>query len=108
MTMMTLMMTAVMMVMMVVSRLQRGNLGLGFSSLSGFSPSSYETTFVIGLEGIREEDITTTWEMIDTTLQSLASSSTCPFEQSQINGILHQLEISQKHITSLVIPLPLI
>ncbi len=56
-----------------------------------------EGHFGIGLQGIKQEDVPTVLQLIDSTLQQVAKEG---FEQKRIDSIIHQLEINQKNVTT--------
>lgn len=82
------------------------NIGLDYSPGTGYESWRLftledihfrkESSFGVGLSGIREEDIPVVEETIDQTLRQTAKDG---FDPKEIESILHQLEISQKHVS---------
>jgi Zn-dependent M16 (insulinase) family peptidase len=72
-------------------------LGTEWSPNSGFDGSGRVGIFSVGLTGVKEEDIPNVKEAIHKTFQEAHKNG---FEQSKIDGYLHQLELSLKHKTA--------
>lgn len=71
------------------------NLGNNFSPGTGYDDSTREAVFSVGLQGIKEEDIPRIDKLIFETLEKVAREG---FSQERIDGVLHQVEIKQRHV----------
>ncbi|MEA1989313.1 MAG: insulinase family protein [Pseudomonadota bacterium] len=65
------------------------------SPLCGFEESNKEMAFVVGVQGSEPEHAQAIEEMILTELQRIADEGV---EQSQVEAMLHQLELSQREV----------
>ena len=65
------------------------------SPLCGFEESNKEMAFVVGVQGSEPEHAQAVEEMILTELQRIADEGV---EQSQVEAMLHQLELSQREV----------
>ena len=72
-------------------------LGTEWSPNSGFDGSGRIGIFSVGLTGVKEVDVPKVKEAIHKTFQEAHKNG---FEQSKIDGYLHQLELSLKHKTA--------
>ncbi|CAF0838838.1 unnamed protein product [Adineta steineri] len=70
------------------------NIGTSYSPDTGFGRNTLNTTFHVGLQDISKGDVDRVIKMIDDTFQEVAKQG---FEQSQIDALIHQFEISIKH-----------
>lgn len=73
--------------------LETTDLGTAPSDLCGFEESMSEGVFVCGLEGCRDEDAPAIESMILSVLEDVAENGV---PQSQLDSILHQIELSQR------------
>ena len=72
-------------------------LGTEWSPNTGFDGSGRVGIFSVGLTGVKEADVPRVKEAIHKTFQEVHKNG---FEQSKIDGYLHQLELSLKHKTA--------
>jgi Zn-dependent M16 (insulinase) family peptidase len=72
-------------------------LGSDFSSNTGFDTSAKKGIFSIGLQNVRVDDVTKVQDTIRTVLRDVRQQG---FDQKKIEGSLHQLELSLKHVYS--------
>ena len=72
-------------------------LGSDFSPNTGYSTSSKKAVFSLGLQRVKEADLPKVSEAIK---EILAQCHKNGFEQKKIDGILHQLELALKHVSS--------
>lgn len=72
-------------------------LGTNFSPNSGYDSSTGIGTISIGLDGMRNEDVSGLKEAIQTVLRERAGEAFLPHK---IEGYMHQLELSLKHKTA--------
>ena len=72
-------------------------LGTEWSPNSGFDGSGRVGIFSVGLTGVKEADVPKVKDAIHKTFQEARKNG---FEQSKIDGYLHQLELSLKHKTA--------
>lgn len=71
------------------------NIGTGFSPITGFDPSTKDSTFSVGLQGIRpEESAEKVVELIDSTFRQAAVEG---FLQERVDSVLHSIELGVKH-----------
>eukprot|EP01125_Pyxidicula_operculata_P015018 TRINITY_DN5078_c0_g1_i2.p1 TRINITY_DN5078_c0_g1~~TRINITY_DN5078_c0_g1_i2.p1 ORF type:complete len:685 (-),score=124.50 TRINITY_DN5078_c0_g1_i2:79-2133(-) len=73
------------------------NLGSNYAPGSGYNHSTRETFFSIGLQGVSEENAGKIEEIVLQTLESVAQDG---FDESHVEAQLHQVEISQRYVTS--------
>ena len=76
--------------------LETTNLGIGPSPLCGFDDSSRESSFMTGLEGTNPEQADAVEALIFEVLEKIADKGV---PLSQVESILHQIELSQREIT---------
>ncbi|KAH8670244.1 presequence protease-like protein [Tricladium varicosporioides] len=72
-------------------------LGTEWSANSGYDGSGRTAIFSIGLTGVKETDVNKVREVTKKTFMEAWENG---FEQSKIDGYLHQLELSLKHKTA--------
>ncbi|KAG9523635.1 hypothetical protein KCU93_g6468, partial [Aureobasidium melanogenum] len=72
-------------------------LGPDFSPNTGFDGSGKRGVFSVGLNGVKQENVSKVKEAVMETLRQVREKG---FDQSKIDGILHQLELSLKHKTA--------
>ncbi|THW85393.1 hypothetical protein D6D15_08092, partial [Aureobasidium pullulans] len=72
-------------------------LGPDFSPNTGFDGSGKRGVFSVGLNGVKQENVPKVKEAVSETLRQVREKG---FDQSKIDGILHQLELSLKHKTA--------
>jgi Zn-dependent M16 (insulinase) family peptidase len=72
-------------------------LGTEWSPNAGYDNSGRIGIFSVGLTGVKQADVPKVKDAIHKTLQEIREKG---FEQSKIDGYLHQLEISLKHKTA--------
>eukprot|EP01128_Nolandella_sp_AFSM9_P002101 TRINITY_DN1248_c0_g1_i1.p1 TRINITY_DN1248_c0_g1~~TRINITY_DN1248_c0_g1_i1.p1 ORF type:complete len:737 (+),score=104.84 TRINITY_DN1248_c0_g1_i1:919-3129(+) len=73
------------------------NLGNNWSPGSGYESSLRETSFSIGLQGIAQEDAPRVERLVLDTLKASAESG---FPQERIDSLLHQIDLSMRHVTT--------
>ncbi|KAK7070004.1 Presequence protease, mitochondrial [Halocaridina rubra] len=71
--------------------------GSSFSPFAGYNGHTRNTTFAIGLQGMKEEDVDRVKSAIDDTFKGLAETG---FPSERIEAILHSIELSLKHQSS--------
>ncbi|RLN55183.1 hypothetical protein BBJ29_006932 [Phytophthora kernoviae] len=81
-----------------VDALIDSNLAQDFSVGTGFDTSTYYPTFGVGVEGIEggEETVPVIRKAVHNALQKVVDEG---FEKERVAGLLHQLELSLKHVT---------
>ncbi|KAL9002296.1 MAG: hypothetical protein Q9188_004771 [Gyalolechia gomerana] len=72
-------------------------LGPDWSPNTGFDTGGKIGIFSVGLSGVKEEDISKVKAAINTCLQDVCRDG---FEQTKIDGLLHQTELGLKHKTA--------
>uniref|UniRef100_A0AAV1TQH3 Peptidase M16C associated domain-containing protein n=1 Tax=Peronospora matthiolae TaxID=2874970 RepID=A0AAV1TQH3_9STRA len=74
------------------------NLAQDFSVGTGFDTSTYYPTFGVGVEGIEggKEAIPVIRKAVRNALEKVVADG---FEKERVDGLLHQLELSLKHVT---------
>ncbi|KAI9671563.1 MAG: Mitochondrial presequence protease [Caeruleum heppii] len=72
-------------------------LGSDFSPNTGFDSSSKRGIFSVGLSGVKTDAVPSVKDAIHKTLQDVYDKG---FDQSKIDGLLHQLELGLKHKTA--------
>ncbi|CAF0727818.1 unnamed protein product [Didymodactylos carnosus] len=70
------------------------NIGTNYSPDTGFDRSTLNTSFHVGLQDISNGDVDRVLKLINETFAEVARDG---FEQSQIDAILHQIELGMKH-----------
>jgi len=78
------------------ARMERNQIGKEFT-LTGYSHSSAESLFGVGLQGVTEDQISTVFEMVRSTLEKVRNEG---FSEERIESVLHRVELSQKHTPS--------
>jgi hypothetical protein len=73
------------------------NIGLTYSPGTGYDGSVNETSFSVGLSDILAEDVEKVEALILSTLEEVERDG---FPKERIDAIIHQIEYSQKHISS--------
>ena len=77
--------------------LERSKLGKAPSPFMGIEPSNKEIVFMAGLEGVEKDKAKQVEELILVTLEKLVSDGV---PKDLVNSSLHQLEISQREVSS--------
>ncbi|KAF2842713.1 hypothetical protein M501DRAFT_993461 [Patellaria atrata CBS 101060] len=72
-------------------------LGTDWSPNSGFDPSGKQAMFSVGLNGVKENDVSKVKEAIFKTFEEVREQG---FPASKVDGVLHQLELALKHKTA--------
>ena len=72
-------------------------LGADWNILNGYQNSAKIGLFVVGLNGVKETDVSKVRETIQSTLLDVHSKG---FEESKVEGLLNQIELGLKHKTS--------
>eukprot|EP01130_Rhizamoeba_saxonica_P015123 TRINITY_DN6729_c0_g1_i1.p1 TRINITY_DN6729_c0_g1~~TRINITY_DN6729_c0_g1_i1.p1 ORF type:complete len:999 (-),score=245.19 TRINITY_DN6729_c0_g1_i1:23-3019(-) len=73
------------------------HLGNNYVPNVGYSSHSRETNFVVGLQGVQQEDIPAIEETIIAVLEEACENG---FDPKRIEAVLNIYEISQKHVTT--------
>ncbi|XP_063237499.1 presequence protease, mitochondrial [Bacillus rossius redtenbacheri] len=73
------------------------NIGAGFAPVTGYDAQTKDTMFAVGLQGISASDFGTVVEIFDNTVDSVISKG---FDEKQVEGVLHNIELSMKHQVS--------
>lgn len=73
------------------------NIGTGFSPVTGFDSQLKDTLFVVGLQGLREEDFSRMEKAYEETIQKVINEG---FDKDHIAVVLHGIELLVKHQTS--------
>lgn len=73
------------------------NIGLDYAPSTGYDSGAREAPFAIGLSGMNEKDVPKVEEGIMSTLKQVAAEG---FPEERIQSVLHQIELSQKHVTT--------
>ncbi|MCK5717555.1 MAG: insulinase family protein, partial [Thiomargarita sp.] len=81
--------------------LETTELGIGPSPLCGFDDSSRESSFMCGLEGSNPEQADEVEALIFKVLEDVANKGV---PLSQVESVLHQIELSQREITGGAFP----
>ena len=74
-----------------------GGLGQDYSVGTGYDDSTTEATFGFGLQGLTEEQIPKTFELIQATLEAAAREG---FPPSRIEAVLHSVELGKRETPS--------
>jgi Zn-dependent M16 (insulinase) family peptidase len=72
-------------------------LGSGFTPMTGFEAYNKQPTFGVGLSDMTQEDAE---KLTDIVLQVLRTCRKEGFPKERIESVLHQLELSNKHVTT--------
>ena len=74
--------------------LLESRLGQNFAPAHGFDSSTRNTSFHVGLKGIRPDDVSNVFKVTQETLEKVADIG---FDAQNVNSLLHQTELSLKH-----------
>ncbi|XP_072033741.1 presequence protease, mitochondrial-like isoform X2 [Amphiura filiformis] len=74
------------------------NIGSDYSAYTGYNGSTKDASFSIGLQGIKKEDLDKVKQLIEQTFDEVIQTG---FESERIEAILHMIELSQKHQTTM-------
>ncbi|CAL4121780.1 unnamed protein product, partial [Meganyctiphanes norvegica] len=77
--------------------LLESQLGSQFSPSSGFDSHTRNTTFTVGLQGMKAEDVENVIDIIDQTFDNIIKEG---FPKDRIEAVLHGIELSLKHQSS--------
>ena len=77
--------------------LVESGLGPNFSPMTGYDSGGKTGIFCVGLDGVKEENVSKVKEVLHKTLQDVRQKG---FDQHKIDGYLHQLELALKHKTA--------
>lgn len=72
-------------------------LGSSFSPSSGFEGSTRSTTFTVGLQGVKDQDVDKVKAIIEETFDQVIEEG---FPADRVESVLHNIELSVKHQTS--------
>ncbi|KAL8905212.1 MAG: hypothetical protein Q9207_002767 [Kuettlingeria erythrocarpa] len=72
-------------------------LGPDWSPNTGYDSGGKIGIFSVGLNGVKEQDVSTVKQAIDVSLQEVYTKG---FDKSKIDGLLHQAELGLKHKTA--------
>uniref|UniRef100_A0A1B6DCM2 Presequence protease, mitochondrial n=1 Tax=Clastoptera arizonana TaxID=38151 RepID=A0A1B6DCM2_9HEMI len=70
------------------------NIGSGFSPVTGYEPQIKDTIFTVGLQGLNPKDFDWVVDTFNKTVDKVISDG---FEQDNIDGVLHRIELNVKH-----------
>lgn len=70
------------------------NIGSGFSPVTGYEGQTKDTIFSVGLQGLNPKDFDWVVETCNSTIDKVLKEG---FDQTRIEGILHNIELSTKH-----------
>uniref|UniRef100_A0A0A9X823 Presequence protease, mitochondrial n=2 Tax=Lygus hesperus TaxID=30085 RepID=A0A0A9X823_LYGHE len=70
------------------------NIGAGYSPVTGYDPSTRDTVFAVGLSAVNPADFDRIVDIYHSTLKKVIEEG---FEEDNINGILHNIELNTKH-----------
>ncbi|KAI8084616.1 peptidase M16C associated-domain-containing protein [Halteromyces radiatus] len=73
------------------------NLGSEFSANTGYDNTTRMSSFSIGLQGVRQDDIEKVQNTIQDVLEKVKKDG---FDSKRIDAALHQMELGQKHKTA--------
>jgi len=73
------------------------HIGNGYAPGTGYDGDSRQPTFSIGLQGVSDADVQRVSDIVETVLKE---RSEVGFEAERVEAILHQLEVSVKHVSS--------
>ncbi|XP_076452447.1 presequence protease, mitochondrial-like isoform X2 [Babylonia areolata] len=79
------------------SSLLAANIGSDYAPITGFNDSTKESSYAVGLQGIKKSDVKKVTKIIDHTLQQVIKEG---FDPARIEALLHRIELGQKHQTS--------
>ncbi|KAL8565467.1 hypothetical protein ACOMHN_049444 [Nucella lapillus] len=79
------------------SALLASNIGSDYAPITGFQSNTKESSYAVGLQGIKETDVEKVTQIIDQTLDEVIKDG---FDPVRIEAILHRIELGQKHQTS--------
>jgi presequence protease len=74
--------------------LLESNIGTEYAPGTGYDSSTFETTFSVGLQGIKEEDIPKVDSLIVSTLNRVEEEG---FSSDRIEGVLHQINLDLRN-----------
>lgn len=77
--------------------LLESGLGSGYGPMTGYEPYNKQPSFGVGVTGASEEDANRLQEVVRATLTECVRNG---FPEERVDAILHQLELSHKHVTS--------
>jgi presequence protease len=83
------------------ARMARNQIGKDFL-LTGYMLTGKEAFFSVGLQGVREEQISQVLDMVDSTLREVAESG---FPSERIQAIISRFELQQKYIPGMQLAL---
>ena len=72
-------------------------LGSGFSPGTGYGGSRRETSFSVGLKGVKEDDVDEVERTVMSTLEKVAEEG---FPRERVSATLHQLELSAARVST--------
>ena len=73
------------------------HIGNGYAPGTGYDGDSRQPTFSIGLQGVSDADVQRVSDVVESVLKERSESG---FEAERVEAILHQLEVSVKHVGS--------
>jgi len=71
------------------------NIGTGYSPCTGYSSFTRQGTFGVGLVGISRDDVSRVEGIIHQTLEECVETG---FEESRVEAVIHQMELSQRTV----------
>lgn len=73
------------------------NIGAGFSPSTGYESQTRDTFFTVGLQGVSDSDFDKILEIYEDTIDSVLQTG---FDQTNLEAILHSIELNLKHQTA--------
>lgn len=73
------------------------NFSGGFTPSTGYESSPRDSVFILGLQGLKSEDLNRVETLFDETLDKVIATG---FEQKHVESVLHRYELSVKHENS--------
>ena len=73
------------------------HIGNGYAPGTGYDGDSRQPTFGVGLQGVSDADVQRVSDIVESVLKE---RSDIGFEAERVEAILHQLEVSVKHVSS--------
>ncbi|CAB0008448.1 unnamed protein product [Nesidiocoris tenuis] len=70
------------------------NIGAGYAPMTGYDPSVRDTVFAVGLSAVKPSDFDRVVDIYHSTLKKVLDEG---FEEDNINGILHNIELGVKN-----------
>ena len=72
-------------------------MGNGYATMTGYEPYNKQPSFGVGINGATKEDAEKVFDLVFDTLRQCVKEG---FPKQRIDSVLHQLELSNKHVTA--------